>query len=43
MMRRKMSRHHSRKSFRRGATRVHKKNMLSSSGSSFVMRGGIRL
>lgn len=39
----RMSRRSSRKSFSRGAGRVHKKNMLSSSGSKYVMRGGIRL
>lgn len=38
--RRKMSRRHSRKSFTRGAGRVHKKNFT---GSSRVMRGGVRL
>ena len=40
---RRMSRSHSRKSFRRGANRVHKKNFGGSSGSRFSMRGGIRL
>lgn len=40
--RHKMSRRSSKKSFRRGANRVHKKNMMSSSGGTFVMRGGIR-
>jgi len=35
--RHKMSRRHSRKSFRRG-TRVHRRN-----GAGFAMRGGIRL
>lgn len=39
---RKMSKRRSRRSFSRGAGRVHKKN-LGSSGSSYVMRGGIRL
>lgn len=41
MRRHKMSRHSSRKSFRRGASFTHRKNL--SSGSGFVMRGGIRL
>lgn len=36
--RRKMSRKSSRKLFRRGATRVHKKNLARP-----IMRGGIRL
>lgn len=39
----KMSRGRSRRSFSRGAGRVHKKNLMSSSGSSYAMRGGIRL
>lgn len=39
--RRSMSRSTSRRSFRRGASNVHRLN--SSSGSKFVMRGGIRL
>lgn len=38
----KMSKRHSRKSFSRGANRVHKKNMMGS-GASYAMRGGIRL
>lgn len=38
MRRRKMSRRHSRKSFRRGARRVHKKNI-----HRRLARGGIRL
>lgn len=38
----KMSRSSSRKTFSRGAGRVHIKN-LQSSGSSYAMRGGIRL
>lgn len=33
----------SRKLFSRTADRVHPKNTLGSSGSSFAMRGGIRL
>lgn len=41
MRRHKMSAHHSRKQFRRTASHVHKKNLLS--GGSVVMRGGIRL
>lgn len=40
--RRKMSSRHSRKSFSRGAGRVHKKN-FTSTGAHYVMRGGIRL
>lgn len=36
-----MSRSGSRRSFRKGASRVHRLNQ--SSGSKFVMRGGIRL
>lgn len=43
MKRRSMSRRGSRKSFSRGANRIHKKNMLSSVGSQYAMRGGIRL
>lgn len=39
----KMSRRSSHRSFSRGANRLHKKNLLSSSGSQYVMRGGIRL
>ena len=39
----KMNRRGSKKYFSRGANRVHVKNMLSGSGSSYVMRGGIRL
>lgn len=41
MFRRKMSRGKSRRSFRRGASNVHRKNL--STGSQYVMRGGIRL
>lgn len=36
----KMSRGHSREVFRKGALRVHGKNVL---GSAMPMRGGIRL
>lgn len=43
MKRHKMSRRHSGKYFSRAAGRVHPKNMLSSSGSAYSMRGGIRL
>lgn len=39
----RMSKRSSRKSFSRGAGRVHKKNMMSSSGASYAQRGGIRL
>lgn len=39
--RHKMSRSRSRRNFRRGASNVHGLNQ--SSGSKFVMRGGIRL
>lgn len=39
----KVSRKKSKRTFSRTAQRVHPKNMLSSSGSSFAMRGGIRL
>lgn len=42
MYRRRMSRSGSKRSFRKGANRVHRKNMISS-GSNFNMRGGIRL
>lgn len=38
MRRHSMSRRGSRRSFTRGASRVHKKNLM-----SHVMRGGIRL
>lgn len=41
--RHKMSRGRSKRSFSRGASRVHRKNMLSSGGASYSMRGGIRL
>lgn len=41
MKRHGMSRRGSRKSFSRGANRIHKKNLQS--GSGYVMRGGIRL
>lgn len=40
MRRRRMSGRKSRRSFRRGAAQVHQ---LNSSGSRYVMRGGIRL
>lgn len=40
MRRRKLSRRSSKKMFRKGASRMHKKNL---SGSHYVMRGGIRL
>lgn len=39
--RRRMSRHHSRRSFTRGANRLHKKNV--SRVSPYVARGGVRL
>lgn len=37
--RRKMTKHHSKKSFRKGAVRVHKFNMP----KRIAMRGGIRM
>lgn len=40
MRRHKLSRVRSKKMFRKGAKRVHKRNL---SGSHYVMRGGIRL
>ena len=40
--RKKMSRQGSRKNFRRGAVRVHRKNLAPSKGSG-VSRGGTRL
>lgn len=40
MHRRRMLSGHSRRTFRKGASRVHP---LNSAGSKFVMRGGIRL
>lgn len=43
MKRRKMSRSGSKRYFTAGAGRVHKKNMQSSVGSMYAMRGGIRL
>lgn len=43
MRRHRMSLGKSRRSFRKGASQVHGMNSLSSSGSSYVMRGGIRL
>lgn len=43
MRRHRMSRGKSKGHFRRGAANVHGMNMLSSSGSAYVMRGGIRL
>lgn len=43
MRRHRMSRSGSKRSFRSGASRVHPMNSMSSSGSQFVMRGGIRL
>jgi hypothetical protein len=39
--RHKMSKHASKQQFRRSASHVHKKNLLS--GASVVNRGGIRL
>lgn len=41
MRRRRMSKYKSKRSFRRGASNVH--SMNSSTGSSYAMRGGIRL
>lgn len=41
--RRSMSRSGSKRSFRKGASRVHRLNSSMSSGAKFVMRGGIRL
>lgn len=43
MRRHRMSKGSSRRSFRKGAANVHRMNSLSSSGSVYVMRGGIRL
>lgn len=43
MRRHRMSRSSSKRNFRNGASRVHSMNSLSSSGSTYVMRGGIRL
>lgn len=43
MRRHRMSRSGSKRSFRKGASRVHGMNSLGSSGSQYVMRGGIRL
>lgn len=43
MKRSKLSRSQSRKSFTRSASRSHMKNFQSSSGSQYMMRGGIRL
>lgn len=41
MRRSRMSKKQSRKQFKRGAKRVHKKNRIG--GAGVVMRGGIRL
>lgn len=41
--RHKISRGKSKYVFNKGAARVHPMNMMSSSGSRYVMRGGIRL
>lgn len=41
--RHRMSRRGSEKYFSRAADRIHRKNSLTSSGSSYAMRGGIRL
>lgn len=41
MKRHKMTRKHSRHQFKRTASMVHKKNLMS--GGSMVQRGGIRL
>lgn len=43
MRRSRMSFGKSKRRFRQGASRVHGMNSLSSSGSNYVMRGGIRL
>jgi len=43
MRRHRMSYGKSKRTFRKGASRVHGMNSLSSSGSTYVMRGGIRL
>lgn len=40
MRRHKLSRRSSRKMFRKGAKRIHRRNL---SGAGYVMRGGIRL
>lgn len=42
MRRHRMSRHQSKGVFRRGASNIHPKN-TGSSGSTYSMRGGIRL
>lgn len=43
MRRHKLSRGSSQASFKRGAGRLHRKNLMSSTGASYAMRGGIRL
>ena len=40
MRRRRLSRSGSKRMFRKGASRIHKRNLQ---GSHYVMRGGIRL
>lgn len=40
MKAKRLSRRHSRKMFRKGASRIHKRNLQ---GGHYVMRGGIRL
>ena len=40
MRRHKLGRRHSKKLFRKTASRVHKRNLQ---GASYVMRGGIRM
>lgn len=41
--RHKIGRKKSEKYFTKAATRVHRKNTMSGSGSGYAMRGGIRL
>lgn len=43
MRRHKLSRRGSKKYFTKAAGRLHKKNLMSSAGGSYAMRGGIRL
>lgn len=42
MRRHSMSRSHSKASFKRGASRIHRKNLMFE-GGNLAMRGGIRL
>lgn len=43
MKRHKMSKRHSKKVFRKGADRTHKRNLGPSSTAPFIMRGGTRM